>query len=222
MITKVQVDRLHKILALGPWNSPTEFIFDAFTKNSNMQSPPPHKFIHLTSPEYDMIMSYGLSKITKTKHVAKKPIEFDSHNLLEPDISEALSECSDDEKIRVKLHNKKKSSIKKNYVSIWDKPLSDIESSLTFQEDEDENDYVPPPRRSSIHRSFFNFTTKKDDFVMFANTPNEAVPVEKSEKILKELLDNYTVQSEYGTEPSQPETQKKTSETLAKFKTKLP
>lgn len=217
MITKAHVNRLYRILTHGSWNSQAEFILDAFTKNSNMQSTPPHKFIHLNSSEYHMIMEYGLSEIAKLTRTS------------EPDIDKSLPESAIDEIVKIAQCDKKRLSTKRSYVSIWEKPLSDIENSLTFQEKDenvnefsinefsiDEDDHMLSSKKQ---RAFFNFATKKDDSVMFVHP----LTVEKSEKMLKIILDDYEgtlVQSDHEAALPQSGIQKKTSETLAKFKTK--
>ena len=129
MLNKTYSNRLNKILAHGPWKSPAELILSAFTLNSSVQVPP-QKFAKLTEPEYYMVMAYGISKITKTNSTEWNNTIEDVDGAPVPPINVAPG--------------KKLQFPKRNYNSIWNKPLLDTEDSLT-KEDEahsPENPYI--------------------------------------------------------------------------------
>ena len=171
MITKMQIDRLNKILAHSPWESPAEFISAAFTENlSILSSSPPQNFNSLSNHEYDIIMSYGLSRIANLGHTdtiehtgTVKDIDYfgkpyyseESPDKMEPpeeqpDKAKSFRGHLDDMKTKnpessikftkYTVPTKRLQLIEKNYKSIWDNPPLDIEDSLS----EDDEVVFPP------------------------------------------------------------------------------
>lgn len=215
MITKMQIDRLNKILALSPWESPAEFIFAAFTENSSiLSSLPPQNFNSLSNHEYDIIMSYGLSKIadsenTDTIHTGTiKDIDYfgESHYPEEsPDKMKNSEEHlnnmeigSSGSSIKFTKHTiptKRLQLIEKNYKSIWGNPPLDIEDSLA-EDDETVFPPFPPEDDEAVFPPISQGGYYDNDLIDKPDTGQRAITIEQSEKVMKKFFDNYKIEQD--------------------------
>lgn len=210
MITNMQIDRLNKILAHGPWKSPAELIFDALAENlkSIPSSPPLGNFDSLSNHEYDIVMSYGLTRIanlkcTDTIHTGTVT---DIEYFGELDYPKEPSDNVEikDSKSSIKFTNrtipiKKLPSVKKSYKSIWDNPSLDIENSLIG----DEAIALFPPLSQNgclVNKSLsdFNITIEHDNSIDKSDTNlktqkkhKKKMTIEQSNKIIKKFLADY-------------------------------
>ena len=192
MITKTHLNRLFEILAHGPWGSPAEFIFAAFTESLSVESPPPHSFEELTVDEYNIVMMYALSRNQKWKKyknmklldevIASKEVP-DSLSIKSTDKAESKPVTSVTNEYYESIKKiqsieddcdfKKPQPIKGSYNSIWDRPSLNIEDSLV--EEVDLHKYLSE-NNSPVNNTFKESDSFTIDFPKTSKPPTNRIP----------------------------------------------